>query len=55
MKEKTNYEIPNYVINYLKTRIKNKVYLIAGQKGGKYNKEWKLTDNDRNFLKWYYG
>jgi len=53
MQLKTNYMIPVYAINYFKERIKNNACLISG-KGGKHIKSWKLMDNDRNFLKWYY-
>ncbi len=54
MKNNTDFDIPEHVINYLKSRIKAKNKLLPKGKG-RYIKAWKLMDNCQEMLGWYNG
>lgn len=58
LKEKTGLKIPDEIIKYLKTRLRNNTRLIpTNKKPGKYDKKWKIMDNlgKENILGWHNG
>ena len=52
----TEYGIPVDFTEYLKSRIKNRTKLYFNWGGGRYVKEWMITDNigERSLLSWWY-
>ncbi len=56
LRKETGYDIPADFVEYLEGRIKNKAKLDYALKGGRYIKEWMVTDNigERNLLSWWY-
>ncbi|MCD6484251.1 MAG: hypothetical protein J7L47_03970 [Candidatus Odinarchaeota archaeon] len=57
LKRETDLNIPERILQYLKSRIKNKTKLIpTGKSVGKYVKDWLLLDNlgKENILSWWY-
>lgn len=54
--KETGYDSPHDFVEYLKSRVGNKIKLDFSQSGGVYNKEWMITDNigKKKLLSWWY-
>lgn len=53
VKKKTKLDVPDFILNYMKSKINYSVHL--GKGGGVYTKEWKIEDCiGKDLLSWWY-